>query len=546
MEGQTEEVRCLLVEDDDDDAFIFRRYVKQLIHWDVTLTRVASVDQALRHIEEEPPDIVFLDLNLQRPDGGMRLLREFDSRGIEIPTIVVTGTGDEQKAVDTMKAGAYDYLVKENLSVYLLERAIRSVLERYAAEQERDHLVDELSESLKKIEDTVELVQDSFLRGKVPDDLEGAEVAATMTPTESLGGDFYDFYQHESALFDVSVGDVMGKGLLATLIGARTTNHILRAIRAFSRDNNDWRIPPPADVMNRVRRVWGTELFEADRFVTVCLGRFDLLANTFTFVDCGHTHTIHYLHQSGETRLLKGNNVPLGFDLGADYEEKTAHFHDADVFVIYTDGVTDVRNESGKRFGVERLVDLVQRHAEDRPAQLIDAIGTGVRDFANDSHLADDFTCVAVKIHEPTIRRSRLATFLCEPDRLTSIRQFVSSCCHDLAGDRIVEDDLNHLRLAVHEAVVNVMGHGYGKQRGKRIRVRADMTGEELIFRVLDTGLPFDLSTVPAPDLDGGEERGYGVYIIKNSVDDVEYFQRPNGENCLTLRKKLTPSVTPQ
>lgn len=541
MRGQKEDVRCLLVEDDDDDAFIFRRYVEQLIHRDVTLARVASVDRALRHVEEDPPDIVFLDLNLQRPDGGMRLLREFAGRGIEIPTIVVTGTGDEQKAVDTMKAGAYDYLVKENLSVYLLERAIRSVLERYAAEQERDHLVEELSESLKKIEDTVELVQDSFLRGKVPRQLDGAEVAATMTPTQALGGDFYDFYQHESGLFDVSVGDVMGKGLHATLIGARTTNHILRAIRAFSRGNSDWRIPRPADVMNRVRRVWGSELFEADRFVTICLGRFDLLANTFTFVDCGHTQTIHYSHQSGEARLLKGNNVPLGFDKNEDYQQRCVPFYDADVFVIYTDGVTDVRDRSGARFGVERLVNLVKQHAADRPQQLVDAIRRQVSDFAPDSHLADDFTCVVVKIDEPGTRRSRLATFLCEPDRLASIRQFVGSCCNDLSDERISEDDLNRLRLAVHEAVVNVMEHGYGKQSGETIRIRADITGGELIFRILDTGLPFDLSTVPAPDLGGGEERGYGVYIIKNSVDEVEYFQRPNGENCLTLRKKLTP-----
>ena len=65
------------------------------------------------------------------------------------------------------------------------------------------------------------------------------------------------------------------------------------------------------------------------------------------------------------------------------------------------------------------------------------------------------------------------------------------------------------------------------------------MTRQDLVFRLFDNGLSFEPSAVPVPDLAEKAEGGYGVYLIKQSVDRVEYQQCPSGENCLTLTKHL-------
>ncbi len=88
---------------------------------------------AVEMLHQEPFDCVFLDFNL--PDGnGLQMLREVRGAGIRIPIVMLTGQGDEQLAVELMKAGASDYLPKNVMSPERLAQSLRSVLRVYSAE----------------------------------------------------------------------------------------------------------------------------------------------------------------------------------------------------------------------------------------------------------------------------------------------------------------------------------------------------------------------------------------------------------------------------
>jgi len=144
-EGE-EEIRALLVEDDDEDAAIFCRQASRLEEPRLTLTRVASEQEALARLDAEQFDLVFVDLNLAGRGSGMNLLERLQRSELAVPTIVVTGSGDEVRAVEAMKAGAHDYLVKDTLTPEQLERSIRNVRERHTLEQERARMVAKLAE----------------------------------------------------------------------------------------------------------------------------------------------------------------------------------------------------------------------------------------------------------------------------------------------------------------------------------------------------------------------------------------------------------------
>jgi len=139
-------IRALLVDDDEEDLLILKRYLQALRSYNVEMRCLGTEAEAMEEIQRGNLDIIFLDLNLGQGRDGLQLLGELDALPVDVPTIMVTGSGDQEKAVSAMKAGAYDYLVKDDISPEVLERALRNVLERHRLEQEKARMVARLEE----------------------------------------------------------------------------------------------------------------------------------------------------------------------------------------------------------------------------------------------------------------------------------------------------------------------------------------------------------------------------------------------------------------
>ncbi len=145
MSDQT--IRILLVEDDDIDREAVERLVrKEQPHYD--LKTAVSTDEALEQLRDGAYDIVLLDYRLG-DDTGLEVLPHVG----DTPTIFITGGGSEQIAVDAMRNGAYDYLIKDLDRNYLkvLPSTIKNVLERKRLQTEKDNLLHELQEAFKKV-----------------------------------------------------------------------------------------------------------------------------------------------------------------------------------------------------------------------------------------------------------------------------------------------------------------------------------------------------------------------------------------------------------
>ena len=144
--SDVEKLKALLVENDEEDALIFQRHVRQAKGYDVGLQWVSNITEAESALGVEAFDMVFLDLNVGAKLLGMELLKRATGRGETTPFVIVTGSGDEKKAVDAMKNGAYDYIVKDSLSPELIEKTIKAVREQYVARREREELIAKLAE----------------------------------------------------------------------------------------------------------------------------------------------------------------------------------------------------------------------------------------------------------------------------------------------------------------------------------------------------------------------------------------------------------------
>jgi len=140
-------VHVLLIEDDREDAHLFRRYAEGSELYALRVTHVIGVQQARGALASDKPDLVFVDLRLGGVDAGLALLRHITAEAPALPVIVLTGVGNEHTAVEAMKTGAVDYLVKDALGPEALERAIHHALEQQRAAAEREQAQQALRES---------------------------------------------------------------------------------------------------------------------------------------------------------------------------------------------------------------------------------------------------------------------------------------------------------------------------------------------------------------------------------------------------------------
>ncbi|NJM95856.1 MAG: response regulator [Phormidesmis sp. RL_2_1] len=127
-----ETLNILIVDDDEVDRMALRRALKAT-DFQVSCAEVSDCDSALEALAHVNYDCIFLDYNLPGKNG-LELTRHIRSRGIRVPLIALTGQGDEQTAVDLMKAGASDYLPKHKLSAEAIARLVRSALKVHRAE----------------------------------------------------------------------------------------------------------------------------------------------------------------------------------------------------------------------------------------------------------------------------------------------------------------------------------------------------------------------------------------------------------------------------
>ena len=134
-------------------------------------------------------------------------------------------------------------------------------------------------------------------------------------------------------------------------------------------------------------------------FETLCYARFDSNARQIDYVDCGYSPTVYYEKATGKCRLLRGDNMPLGFGQSENYRQLSLSFAAGDHFLFYSDGITSAPCEAGEPFGSERLVALVQENGDNEPDELITKIQAAVLEFA-ESPLPAHLTCIAVRIGE--------------------------------------------------------------------------------------------------------------------------------------------------
>jgi len=122
--------KILLIEDDEEDYLIFRDLLSEIKDIKFELTWITEYNEGIKIILQNRHDIYFIDYHLGERNG-LELLNEATSNNADGPFIFLTGQGNREVDLAAMKAGASDYLIKSEITIYSLERSIRYTIEKH-------------------------------------------------------------------------------------------------------------------------------------------------------------------------------------------------------------------------------------------------------------------------------------------------------------------------------------------------------------------------------------------------------------------------------
>ncbi|MCB1149019.1 MAG: anti-sigma factor antagonist [Chlamydiia bacterium] len=543
----------------DDDPKTLDALEMSLDEVDAEIYRASSGREAVETLKNRPISVIVCDLGL--PDTtGLEVLKEAIHIQPDAIRIALTGNADLHTTAELVNAAHISHFILKPWDYQTFLQTVRSGIEqvRLTLEnrrltqmtQEQNKLLARVNSSLKEELVIGGHIQNLLLRGKHPERLQAFELETLSIPSKEIDGDFYDIYQPVPHLVDIVLGDVMGKGLPAALVGTAVKSQLSRfaipvdhsqvydRVSGWHRD-----IFGPHQILQRVHQELIEPLENLEHFVSLFYGRFDLKKRLFSYVDCGSTKPIHFRSSDGITTHLKGSNFPLGISRKDSFKLYETPFEEADVFLFYSDGVTEARSPEGELYGIERLDALLLENIQLSAKEIVRRIHQALIEFTKDQAFSDDFSLMLFKVESVPGAYvdidQHIAKFNSDLSQLKAVRTFIDNFCLEITQHH--KQISEPLSLAVNEAFCNVVKHGYRGQSGSQILLQAEVRGDEATVELLDQGISFDPQVIQHPSFAGDKDDGFGFFLIKAVSDRVTYIRKKteSGWNCMRITKKF-------
>jgi serine phosphatase RsbU (regulator of sigma subunit) len=340
-------MNVLLIEDDDGDALLVTEMLAEAAP-SVRVVRERSVAAATSRIDDEI-HCVLLDLGL--PDAqGLDALRRIRAQTQRVPIIVLTGRDDERLGIDSLGAGAQEYLVKGQVGGPLLLRAIRYAVERTQAEAASRELLEVQLQAQENVRLQRGLLPTALVRDPT---IQLATAYRAGRRRALLGGDFYDAVELADGTVIAAIGDVCGQGPDEAALGA-CLRIAWRTLMLAER--------PLDEAIAVLERVLEHERHDDDIFTTAAFVSLHPDRRHVDFYIAGHPPPL--LIGAGRPTPLTPEHTrpPLGLAPAEPWRPTTVATEAGGALLLYTDGLIEgLTGVDHARLGIDGLADLVSR-----------------------------------------------------------------------------------------------------------------------------------------------------------------------------------------
>ncbi|HRP68643.1 MAG TPA: SpoIIE family protein phosphatase, partial [Turneriella sp.] len=245
-----------------------------------------------------------------------------------------------------------------------------------------------------------EEIQKRLLPATVPLNLKArADIAGFYKAMVGIGGDYFDYVALGNDHIAIAMGDVSSHGVGPALVMAMTRSQLHAELREKEVS------------LSKILLKLNEQLYletPSHMFVTFFLGLYNLKTGELQYISAGHSKPLFYSAASKKTTYLEAGGMPLGMD-DNDFFESTmelrkVNLKHGDIFLQYTDGLSEAMSATREQFGYERMEKALSEHTEKSPDGILQALAQSVEKFANTkltepgpSSLSDDIALVCLK-----------------------------------------------------------------------------------------------------------------------------------------------------
>jgi sigma-B regulation protein RsbU (phosphoserine phosphatase) len=330
----------------DDDQVVRASLAAYLEDSGFTVLQASNGLQGLEVFERDHPDLVICDLRMPQVDG-LELIRRINALQVETPVIVVSGAGVMTDAVEALRLGAADYLIKPLEDLAVLEHSVRRALDRVLLRVENLRYREKLEAANRQLQASLSLLEEDQNAGRhvqmnmlpqTPWVADGLQFAHQIIPSLYLSGDFVDYFRLDEHRVAFYLADVSGHGassaFVTVLLKFMTTRLLYESRRGGV-------LPEfkPSDVLAHINR--GLLNCKLGKHVTMIGGVIDEQAGSLTYSIGGHL-PLPVLFSEGESHYLQGRGLPVGLFAEATYQDHVMQIPESFSLTLLSDGILDL------------------------------------------------------------------------------------------------------------------------------------------------------------------------------------------------------------
>ena len=350
-----------------------------------------------------------------------------------------------------------------------------------------------------------------------------------MDPAKEVGGDFYDFFLVDDYHLAIVIADVSDKGVPAALFMMASKIMVQNyTLMGYS----------PKDVLERVNKQICSNN-QDEMFVTVWLGILDLKTGILTASNAGHEKPIVKKPDGSFEVINDKHGFVVGWFATSKYSEYEIKLEKGSKLFVYTDGVPEATGSQGQ-FGMNRTLETLNKYKDKAPQDICQNLLNDIYVYMGNYRQFDDITmvCVEYRGYKDNVITKTI------PAEKEHIRDIVDPIEVYLRENGADNKAIYKIAVALDEVLTNIASYAYTTNNGQvTVQYEIDEENEKMIIiNIIDEGKAFNPLTSKEPDttlpLEQREIGGLGLFIVKKTMDDVEYI-RKNNKNILTLKKKI-------
>ena len=354
------------------------------------------------------------------------------------------------------------------------------------------------------------------------------EIVAELRAAKEVGGDFYDYFQIDDDHTAIVIGDISGKGVPAAMFMMKT----ITCFKNFVAPNKT-----PSQILKEVNAA----LYDNNHlqmFVTCFFAIVNKKTGELEFANAGHNPPVIGTNFKYDFLKCKTGFVLGGLQDAFVFDEKITLKHGESI-TLYTDGVTEARNEKGDFYGEERLLKLFNSRDFTCLVEVHHSLRDDMAKFTDNYEQSDDITVISMKFQgDDCVVKTNC--FDAKLENIPSGLTFVDEFC---SAENIPVEFKNNLLVVADELYSNIVKYGYENNGGDVFtRLWFNRDKNEFVITIIDKAPAFNQLEVNNNPLEGNVEDmrigGLGILIVKKIMSEYAY-DRINNKNILVLRKRF-------